>query len=208
MSSVDYTRARRLLARRDPVLRDLMRAHGPCGLAGRQHNDPFKALIRAIVGQQLSTKAAATIFSRFEGLFEAFPTPSQVLGVPDERLRAVGLSSQKLGYLRDLCARIQEGRLPLGVLDRMDDEAVIEALTQVKGVGRWTAEMFLIFRLQRPDVLPVGDLGIVKAVQRAYKLRKAPSPDRLTRIGEAWRPYRSVACWYLWASLNNDPTKD
>jgi len=208
MSSVDYIRARRLLARRDPVLRDLMRAHGPCGLAARQHNDPFKALIRAIVGQQLSTKAAATIFSRFEGLFEAFPTPSQVLGVPDERLRAVGLSSQKLGYLRDLCARIQEGRLPLGVLDRMDDEAVIEALTQVKGVGRWTAEMFLIFRLQRPDVLPVGDLGIVKAVQRAYKLRKAPSPDRLTRIGEAWRPYRSVACWYLWASLNNDPTKD
>ena len=208
MSSVDYTRARRLLARRDPVLRDLMRAHGPCGLAARQHNDPFKALIRAIVGQQLSTKAAATIFSRFEGLFDAFPAPSQVLGVPDERLRAVGLSSQKLGYLRDLCTRIQEGRLPLDVLDRMDDEAVIEALTQVKGVGRWTAEMFLIFRLQRPDVLPVGDLGIVKAVQRAYKLRKAPSPDRLTRIGEAWRPYRSVACWYLWASLNNDPTKD
>ena len=208
MSSVDYTRARRLLARRDPVLRDLMRAHGPCGLAARQHNDPFKALIRAIVGQQLSTKAAATIFSRFEGLFDAFPTPSQVLGVSDERLRAVGLSSQKLGYLRDLCTRIQEGRLPLDVLDRMDDEAVVEALTQVKGVGRWTAEMFLIFRLQRPDVLPVGDLGIVKAVQRAYKLRKAPSPDRLTRIGEAWRPYRSVACWYLWASLNNDPTKD
>ena len=93
-------------------------------------------------------------------------------------------------------------------LDRMDDEAVIETLTQVKGVGRWTAEMFLIFRLQRLDVLPVGDLGIVKAVQRAYKLRKAPTPDRLTRIGEAWRPYRSVACWYLWASLNNAPTKD
>src|SRR3954471_19570659 len=101
---LDYTKARRHLARRDPILRDLMRAHGPCGLAARQHNDPFKALIRAIVGQQLSTKAAATIFSRFEGLFDAFPTPSQVLGVSDERLRAVGLSSQKLGYLRDLCA--------------------------------------------------------------------------------------------------------
>jgi len=131
-----------------------------------------------------------------------------VLATPDERLRAVGLSSQKLGYVRDLCRRIEEGQLPLEVLERMEDEAIIEALTQVKGVGRWTAEMFLIFRLQRPDVLPVGDLGIVKAVQRAYKLRKAPSPDRLTRIGEAWRPYRSVACWYLWASLNNDPTKD
>ncbi len=205
---VDYTKARRLLARRDPVLRDLMRAHGPCGLAARQHANPFKALARAIVGQQLSAKAAATIFSRFEGLYEAFPTPAQVLATTDERLRGVGLSSQKLGYLRDLCQRIEEGQLPLEVLERMEDEAIIEALTQVKGVGRWTAEMFLIFRLQRPDVLPVGDLGIVRAVQRAYKLRKAPSPDRLTRIGEAWRPYRSVACWYLWASLNNDPTKD
>jgi len=206
--SVDYTKARRLLARRDPVLRDLMRAHGPCGLAARLHTNPFKALTRAIVGQQLSAKAAATIFSRFEGLYDAFPTPAQVLATPDERLRAVGLSSQKLGYLRDLCRRIEAGELPLDVLERMEDEAVIETLTQVKGVGRWTAEMFLIFRLQRPDVLPLGDLGIAKAVQRAYKLRKAPSPDRLTRIGEAWRPYRSVACWYLWASLNNDPTKD
>jgi len=205
---IDYTRARRLLARRDPILRDLMRMHGPCGLAARQHSDPFKALARAIVGQQLSARAAATIFSRFEALFDAFPTPAQVLAVPDDRLRSVGLSSQKLGYLRDLCRRIVEGELPLDVLDRMDNEAVIENLTQVKGVGRWTAEMFLIFRLQRPDVLPVGDLGIVRAVQRAYKLRKAPSPDRLTRIGEAWRPYRSVACWYLWASLNNEPTKD
>ena len=206
--SVDYTKARRLLARRDPVLRDLMRAQGPCGLAARLHTNPFKALTRAIVGQQLSAKAAATIFSRFEGLYDAFPTPAQVLATSDERLRAVGLSSQKLGYLRDLCRRIEEGQLPLDVLERMEDEAVIEALTQVKGVGRWTAEMFLIFRLQRPDVLPLGDLGIARAVQRAYKLRKAPSPDRLTRIGEAWRPYRSVACWYLWASLNNDPTKD
>src|SRR5438132_10257402 len=204
----DYMKARRLLARRDPVLRDLMRAHGPCGLAARQHTNPFKALIRAIVGQQLSAKAAATIFSRFENLFEAFPTPSQVLAVPDDRLRAVGLSSQKLGYLRDLCSRIDAGQLPLDVFDRMDDESVVERLTQVKGIGRWTAEMFLIFRLQRPDVLPVGDLGIVKAVQRAYKLRKAPNAERLTRIGDAWRPYRSVACWYLWASLNNDPTKD
>lgn len=207
-ASIDYARATRLLARRDPVLRELMRAQGPCGLAARQHLDPFKALTRAIVGQQLSAKAAATIFSRFEALFDAFPTPAQVLAVPDERLRGVGLSGQKLGYLRDLCRRIIEGELPLDVLERLDDDAVIETLTKVKGVGRWTAEMFLIFRLQRPDVLPVGDLGIVKAVQRAYKLRKAPSPDRLTRIGEAWRPYRSVACWYLWASLNNDPTKD
>jgi DNA-3-methyladenine glycosylase II len=205
---VDYTKARRHLARRDPILRDLMGEHGPCGLSSRHHADPFKALIRAIVGQQLSTKAAATIFSRFEALYPAFPTATEVAATPDALLRGAGLSTQKLGYLRDLCNRIETGQLPLDVLDRMDDEAVIEILTQVKGVGRWTAEMFLIFRLLRPDVLPVGDLGIVKAVQRAYKLRKAPSADRLTRIGEAWRPYRSVACWYLWASLNNDPTKD
>ena len=206
--AIDYPKAQRLLARRDPVLRDLMRAHGPCGLAARQHADPFKALVRAIVGQQLSAKAAATIFSRFEALFETFPVPAQVLAMSDDRLRAVGLSAQKLGYLRDLCGRIEAGELPLAALERMEDEMVVETLTKVKGVGRWTAEMFLIFRLQRPDVLPLGDLGIAKAVQRAYKLRKAPSPDRLTRIGDAWRPYRSVACWYLWASLNNDPTKD
>jgi DNA-3-methyladenine glycosylase II len=205
---MDYTRARRHLARRDPVLRDLMRAHGACGLAARQHTNAFKALARAIVGQQLSAKAAATIFSRFEALYDSFPTPSHVLATPEDRLRGVGLSSQKLGYLRDLCKHIEGRQLPLDALDRMDDEAVIEALTQVRGVGRWTAEMFLIFRLQRPDVLPVGDLGIVNAVKRAYKLRKAPSPERLRRIGEAWRPYRSVACWYLWASLNNEPTKD
>jgi len=205
---VDYTKARRHLARRDPVLRDLIRACGPCGLAARMHTNPFKALARAIVGQQLSAKAAATIFSRFEALYESFPTPAQVLATPDDRLRGVGLSAQKLRYLKDLCKHLEEGQLPLDALHQMEDEAVIETLTRVKGVGRWTAEMFLIFRLQRPDVLPVGDLGIVNAVRRAYKLRKAPSPDRLRRIGEAWRPYRSVACWYLWASLNNEPTKD
>ena len=206
--AIDYTKARRAIARRDPIMSDLMRGIGPCRLAERQHVDPFKALVRAIVGQQLSSKAAATIFARFEALFDRFPTPVQVHATPDDRLRSVGLSGQKTGYLRDLCRRIEDGTLSLSTLDRLDDEAVVEALTQVKGVGRWTAEMFLIFRLHRPDVLPVGDLGIVKAVQRAYRLRKAPTPDRLTRIGEAWRPYRSVACWYLWASLNNAPTKD
>jgi len=204
--TIDYAKARRVIARRDPVMRDLMRAHGPCGLASRQHVDPFKALVRAIVGQQLSTKAAATIFSRFEGLFDAFPSHVDLRAISDARLRSVGLSGQKTAYLRDLCRHIEEGLLTLSTLDRMDDEGIVDALTQVKGVGRWTAEMFLIFRLQRPDVLPVGDLGIVKAVQRAYRLRTAPTPDRLTRIGAAWRPYRSVACWYLWASL--DTTKD
>lgn len=203
VASTDYARARRLLARRDPVLRDLMRQHGPCGLAGAQHTDPFKALAHAIVSQQLSSKAAATINRRFDALFpDGMPTPAGVAALPDDALRAVGLSGQKLGYIRDLCARIQDRSLPLAGLHTLPDEQVIDALTSVKGIGRWTAEMFLMFRLHRPDVLPVGDLGIVRAVQRAYRLRKAPTPARLIKMGEPWRPYRSVACWYLWASLD------
>lgn len=208
MTATDYSRARRLLARRDPVLRDLMRRHGACGLADSQHTDPFVALAHAIISQQLSSKAAATIARRFDALFAGPATPEQVEAVSDEQLRAVGLSSQKIGYMRDLCRRIADGALPLGALDAMNDEDVIVALTQVKGIGRWTAEMFLMFRLHRPDVLPVGDLGIVNAVKKAYRLRKTPTPARLVRLGEAWRPYRSVACWYLWASLDNAPLKE
>ena len=207
MTATDYAKARRLLARRDPVLRDLMRRHGACGLPDSQHTEPFTALVRAIISQQLSTKAAATIAARFDALFGGFPTPEQVAATPDERLRGVGLSGQKIGYLRDLCRQIGDGSLPLHGLDALNDDEVIASLTRVKGIGRWTAEMFLMFRLHRPDVLPVGDLGIVKAVQKAYRLRKLPSPDRLVRLGEAWRPYRSVACWYLWASLDNTPVK-
>ena len=203
--SIDYVRARRMLARRDPVIGSLMRKHGACGLADAQHTDPFHALLRAIVSQQLSTKAAATIAARFDGLYGGPPTPAQVMATSDDQLRAVGFSGQKISYVRDLCHRITDGVLPLAALDVMSDEEVIETLTQVKGIGRWTAEMFLMFRLHRPDVLPVGDLGIVKAVQKAYGLRKVPTPERLTRIGEAWRPYRSIACWYLWASLHNKP---
>jgi DNA-3-methyladenine glycosylase II len=205
MTAADYARGRRLLARRDPVIRDLMRKHGACGLADAQHTDPFTALVHAIVSQQLSTKAAATIARRFDQLLGGTPTPEGVAAVTDPQLRAVGLSGQKIKYMRDLCARIQNGSLPLHDIHALDDAAVIEALTQVKGIGRWTAEMFLMFRLHRPDILPVGDLGIVKAVQRAYNLRQAPDPKRITRIGEPWRPYRSIACWYLWASLHNKP---
>jgi DNA-3-methyladenine glycosylase II len=208
IDGIDYGKARRLLVQRDPVLAGLINRYGRCGLAQAQHTDPFRALIRAIVSQQLSTKAADTISSRFEALFDGPATPALVRRIPDTQLRAVGLSGQKIGYLRDLCRCIEEGALPLADLDAMPDEDVVAALTRVKGIGRWTAEMFLMFRLHRPDVLPVGDLGIVKAVQKAYRLRKVPTPDRLTKIGEAWRPYRSVACWYLWASLDNTPLKD
>lgn len=207
MVSIDYARARRALMRRDPVMATLIRQQGECGLASAQRTDPFHALLHAIIAQQLSTKAARTIEGRFSAIFDGKPTPASVAGVPDEQLRSVGLSGPKLKYLRDLCARILDGSLNLETLDARTDDEVIAALTSVKGIGRWTAEMFLMFRLHRPDVLPVGDLGIVKAVQRAYKLRSLPSPQRLTKIGETWRPYRSVACWYLWASLNNAPMK-
>ena len=205
MTTTDYTKARRLLARRDPVIRDLIKRHGPCGLADAQHEDAFTALTHAIISQQLSTKAAATIARRFDALFQGPPTPAALAKIDDGQLRAVGFSSQKIRYVRDLSARVADGSLPLNAVNELDDEDVIQSLTQVTGIGRWTAEMFLMFRLHRPDVLPLDDLGILKAVQRAYGLRKMPRPERLTKIGEPWRPYRSVACWYLWRSLGNAP---
>lgn len=209
MTSVDYGKARRLLMRRDPVIKDLIRQYGECGLASSQHTDPFKALVHAIMSQQLSTKAAATIAQRFNGLFGGrFPAPADVIATSDERLRSVGLSGMKTSFIRDLSQRTSDGTLRLDAFDTMTDEEVIDALTAVRGIGRWTAEMFLMFRLHRPDVLPVGDLGIVRAMQKAYRLRKVPTPARMTRMGEAWRPYRSVACWYLWASLDNKPLSD
>ena len=200
----DYPRVRRLLMRRDKVLAAAIKRIGPCGLDSRQHLDHLTALTRAIVGQQLSSKAAATIFARFVALFpDANITAERLQALDDQTLRGVGLSSQKLGYMRDLAARILDGRLLLDELDVLDDDEVVARLTTVKGFGRWTAEMFLIFRLHRPDVLPVADLGIMTAVQRLYRLRKRPNPKRLTQIGELWRPYRSVACWYLWQSLRS-----
>lgn len=206
MTPQDYARARRLLLRRDPVLAALIRKHGACGLAAAQRADHFSALVRAIVGQQLSTKAAATIHRRLIALAGDGPaTPASLTRLGDAQLRSVGMSRQKTAYLRDLCAKVADGTVRLDALDRMSDEDVIAELTKVKGVGRWTAEMFLMFRLHRPDVLPVGDLGIVNAVKNVYRLRKKPTPDRIMKIGEAWRPYRSVASWYLWRSLDNEP---
>ena len=189
--------------RRDPVLGAAIKRIGPCALASRQRNDHLSALVGAIVSQQLSTKAAATIFARFLALFPGgeIPTAAAIARLDDTALRGVGLSGQKVGYLRDLSSRITDGRLRLDELDALPDDEVIERLTAVKGFGRWTAEMFLMFRLHRPDVLPAGDLGIVKGVQRLYRLRKTPDAKRILKIGEAWRPYRSVASWYLWQTL-------
>lgn len=203
----EYERARRVLMRRDPVLGAAIKQIGPCGMADRQRKDHLTALVGAIVSQQLSTKAAATIFGRFTALFpdQHITSAEAIDAISDEALRSVGFSSQKVSYLRDLCARIRDGRLALDELDTLDDEEVISRLVAVRGFGRWTAEMFLMFRLHRPDVLPVDDLGIVNAIQRVYGLRKRPNAKRILKIGEAWRPYRSVASWYLWQTLRNEP---
>lgn len=202
-----YEKARRLLMRRDPVLGTAIKKIGPCGLADRQRKDHLTALVGAIVSQQLSTKAAATIFGRFVALFPdgRIPDAAAIAAESDAALRSVGLSGQKVGYLRDLSARIADGRLQLDELEALHDEEVIERLVAVKGFGRWSAEMFLMFRLHRPDVLPVGDLGIVNAIRRLYRLRKRPDAKRVLKIGETWRPYRSVASWYLWQTLRNEP---
>ncbi len=204
---IDYDRARRLLARRDPVMRDLIRRLGPCGLAESQKSDPFEALVQAIVWQQLSWKAALAIYRKFLGVFgdERCPRPAELAAAPDAALRAAGLSRMKIGYLRDLAAKVLDGTVRLEALGRLSDEEVVQTLTRIKGIGRWSAEMFLIFKLHRPDVLPVHDLGIAKAIQRAYRLRTRPSPSRMLAIGERWRPYRSVASWYLWESLDKRP---
>ena len=206
MTADDYARARRVLLRRDPILAALIRRQGPCGLAAARRADHFSALVRAITFQQLSTKAASTIYNRMAALMpDGTPTVAGFAALSDEQLRAAGMSRQKIGYLRDLCEKVGSTKIDLDALDALSDEEVVAALVTIKGIGRWSAEMFLIFRLLRPDVLPVGDLGIVMAVQKAYRLRKRPTPDRLRRIGEAWRPYRSVASWYLWRSLDNAP---
>ena len=204
MTPADYARAQRLLVRRDPVLAALIRKHGACGLAAAQRSDHFSALVRAITGQQLSTKAAATIYARLVALMPGGVTPEALVSLTDEQMRAAGMSRQKIAYFRDLAQKVLNGAVPLDTIDTLTDDDVIAALTQVKGIGRWSAEMFLIFRLHRPDVLPVDDLGIVTAMKNVYRLRKRPTADRMRKIGESWRPYRSVASWYLWRSLDNE----
>jgi DNA-3-methyladenine glycosylase II len=209
LSPAGYDKARRYLMRKDPVLGAAIKRIGACGMADRQRKDHLSALAGAIVSQQLSTKAAATIFGRFVALFpdNHIPDAAAIAAHSDEVLRAVGLSGQKVSYMRDLSARVMDGRLDLAELESLPDEEVIERLVSVKGFGRWTAEMFLMFRLHRPDVLPAGDLGIVVAIQRLYRLRKRPDARRVLKIGEAWKPYRSVASWYLWQTLKTENLK-
>jgi DNA-3-methyladenine glycosylase II len=200
--ALDTRRARRHLTAADPVMAALIRRAGPCRLGGVRTEDPFVLLLRAIVSQQLSTKAAATIFGRLLALFPGeAPTPARLLALDDGTLRGVGLSANKVRFVRDLAARVRDGRLDLRALDAAEDGAALEALTAVLGIGTWTAEIFLLFQLHRPDILPVGDLGLLTAMQRVYGLRARPTPARALKLAEPWRPYRSVAAWYLWRSL-------
>ena len=207
MTAEDMARARRVLMRRDPVLAPLIKKYGACGIKTGREQDIFCGLVEAIVSQQLSTRAAATIYSRVRALLPdgGTPTPEALRLIPDAALRGAGLSRQKLGYMRDLSLKVLDGSINTAGLGELTDEQIVQELTKIKGIGRWTVEMLLIFRLTRPDVFPAGDLGIVKAVQKAYNLRKTPDVKRLHAIAERWRPYRSVASWYLWASLENKP---
>ncbi|HWI18233.1 MAG TPA: DNA-3-methyladenine glycosylase [Vicinamibacterales bacterium] len=198
----DYTIARKHLMKADPKLRVVIKRVGPCTLHAFAPRDPFETLCMSIASQQLSTKAAATIFGRFRDLFpKRRPTPERVMTLTDEEIRAVGFSRPKVAYLKDLAARVLDGRLDLRGLKKHADDEVIQQLVAVKGIGRWTAEIFLMFRLGRPDILPADDLGLMNAAQRVYGLRTRPDAKQLRKMGEAWSPYRSVAAWYLWQSL-------
>jgi DNA-3-methyladenine glycosylase II len=187
---------------RDPKLGAVIERVGPCRLTLRTEGSHFGAIARAIVYQQLSGKAAATIHGRFLDLFGGRePLPAELIAVPDETLRGVGLSRQKLAYLKDLARHAVTGELDMENLHELSDEEILAQVTAVKGVGVWTAQMFLMFRLGRPDVLPVLDLGIRKAVQRIYGLRKMPEAHKIEALAAKWRPHCTVACWYLWRSL-------
>jgi DNA-3-methyladenine glycosylase II len=207
-------KARKALAAADPTMGELIERLGKLDVATRLRRrkeerpaDAYGALLRAIVGQQLSTKAARTIYLRVLDLFGgATPGPEQLLEASEKELRGCGLSGRKTEYVRDLARHVLSGELELDRLEQLEDEEVIEEIVAVRGLGRWTAEMFLLFHLQRPDVLSGGDLGIRKAIQVEYGLKEMPTPTRVLEIGESWRPYRSLASLYLWESLAAVPS--
>jgi len=207
-------KARNALAAADPTMAALIERIGKIDLATRLKRrqeerpaDAYGALLRAIVGQQLSTKAARTIYLRVLDLFGGTtPSPEQLLEASEEDLRACGLSGRKTEYVRDLAAHVLGGELELDRLEELADEEAIAEIVAVRGLGQWTGEMFLIFHLQRPDVLSGGDLGIRKAIQVEYGLEEMPTPTRVLEIGEPWRPHRSLASLYLWESLAAVPS--
>ncbi|CAN5889066.1 DNA-3-methyladenine glycosylase [soil metagenome] len=189
----------------------LVRRIGPLDREARRRGrpeDPYGALVRTIVGQQLSTKAARSIYTRLTHMFDdRAPTPEELLAANEEHLRSAGLSRPKVGYLRDLAQRIADGEFDLSEVHHLPDEDISDRITAVKGLGRWSADMFLMFHLKRPDVLPVGDLGIRRAVEKAYQLPELPDAPTLQTIAEPWRPARTLACLYLWESLDNKPAQ-
>jgi DNA-3-methyladenine glycosylase II len=198
------------LSAADEKLGRFMELAGPCGLQMDEAESPFESLVEAIVYQQLHGKAAETIFNRVKAIFapERFPTPRLLLEVPEELLRGAGLSRQKMAAIRDLAAKTLDGTVPdLRAIRRMSDDEIIERLTSVRGVGRWTVEMFLIFHLGRPDVLPIGDYGVLQGYALTHRKRKMPKPKELGAFGERWKPYRTVASWYLWRAVHLDRAK-
>jgi len=202
-----FVKAQRRLARRDPVLKRLIAAIGPCTL--RHDADHFALLVRSIISQQISSKAALSIGARLEQTLRGRGvTPAGILALSVESMRAAGLSAAKTSYLRDLAEKVHTKVVPLHLLHQEEDEEVINRLLPVKGIGRWTAQMFLIFSLGRLDVLPVDDLGLRVGVQRQYGLDQQPDKVRLTALAEPWRPYRSIATWYFWRSLGSVPQSD
>jgi DNA-3-methyladenine glycosylase II len=206
----DWGEHDRELMKADKKLAKVMKRGGPIHPdkdRRASRSDPYEALARAICGQQLSTKAAASIWAKVEAVFGGqTPAPEQVIDADPQALRDAGLSWGKVSYFRDLAERVRDGDLDLKRLPQLEDEEVIEELTRIKGIGRWTAEMFLIFHLGRPDVLATGDLGIRKGAQLAYGMDEMPTPEELGQMGERWRPHRTLACLYLWRSLDNAPT--
>ena len=194
----------RLLRRRDPVMRRLIKRVGPYQAVPDRRGSPWETLVTAIVHQQLSVKAGRTIAGRVRELTPGprYPAPDQVLSLPDNDLRGCGLSRAKTGFIKDLAARVTDGRLKLGRLEKLSDEEVVAELIQVHGIGLWSAQMHLIFHLGRLDVLPTGDLGLQHGAGKAYGLKGHATPAQLQELGEKWRPFRSMASWYLWRSLD------
>jgi DNA-3-methyladenine glycosylase II len=202
--------AYRELAASDPVMAGLIERFGELSIDARRRRRPpvdaYGMLLRSVVGQQLSVKAAATIYGRVLDLFGGTtPPPKDLLEIEPEKLREAGLSGRKVEYVRDLASHVLSGELELDRLESLSDEEVIEEITAIRGFGLWSAQMFLIFFLERPDVLPAGDLGIRNAIKSAYGLDEVPPPAELERIAEPWRPHRTLASIYLWESLANEP---
>lgn len=201
MSTPFYRTARRHLAVNCPVMKQIIARVGPCTLKPMPQ-DPFTLLVRCIISQQISTKAAESIFGRLAALVGGPPVPmAKVAKLNDEMLQSCGVSGPKRRTLRAVIEHIRVNPDLLPGIDERDDETIREQLTQIKGIGPWSADMFLIFAIGKPDVLPVGDFGFKTAVKNQFKLRKVPDTKRLAKIGERWRPYRSIATWYLWRSL-------